>query len=630
MTDGRKFLMISILLFAGVLLGQVCFVTDVCRADGKGDGYLSLKKALEEPGEAQIILRGNIRMRGTIYVRGKKTLIGNGHKLTRGTVSGKQFGGTLFCVAGGEFFLREILVSGMGTGSRSESVYGRLVEVKKGRFVLGKNGVLKNNRNSSMGEEGGGAVIVRGGGEFLMEAGEISGNQTVTEGAAVYVEKGGKFRMKGGTIQENKSRGMGAVEGFDGRGGGIYNEGSVTISGGRLCGNKAVGFSGKKSGYGGVGGMIYNAGSCVISGGTIERNTASYGGGAVYSDRNSTLRIPDGKFRGNQAERGRTIFFCGTSCYLNVQLGEGELAVKSGCKIQKGKRLSQETTSKPEGKRQSIQMDKEQTVVWNVNRKRRIYYTGEVLSEEDVLFGIHAVRGEEDISGEIELSRVSGKMGRFFREKRILDTSQKGRGELFFRLADYKGQTEEISVPYEIRENTPPRVRTAHRYLFTWEVNRYDNRRWREMLWEGVFVRDKEDSAKQLWEHAVIDWGEIRTGKAGSYTIRVMIRDQWGERFYGGKGKVWQYGAGNLVQTEIPVTLVSENLSGETEYGVVRFEKERETMCHVLQEWHFPSEILSDIRTYMSECTDPFSEEANNGFLERFAGVGKTAEMSGG
>lgn len=630
MVAGRKLLTVSILVFAGVLLGQVWFVTDLCRADGKGDGYISLKKALEEPGEAQIILRGNIRMRGTIVVRGKKTLIGNGHRLTRGTVSGKQFGGTLFCVAGGEFSLRETLVSGMGNGSRSESVYGRLVEVKRGRLVLGKKGVLKNNRNSSMGEEGGGAVIVRSGAEFLMEAGEISGNQTVTEGAAVYVEKGAKFCMKGGRLQENKSRGIGAVEGFDGRGGGIYNEGSVTISGGRVFGNKAVGFSGKKSRYGGVGGMIYNAGSCVISGGTIERNTASYGGGAVYSDRNSTLRIPGGKFRGNQAERGRTIFFCGASCYLNVSLDEGELAVKSGCRIRKGKRLSQETTSKPEGKREFIQTDKERTIVWNVDRKRRIYYTGEVLSEEDVLYGVRAVCGEKDISGDIELSRVSGKMGRFFRAEGTLDTSRKGRGELFFRLTDISGQTEEISVPYEIRENTPPRVRTAHRYLFTWEVNRYDNRRWREMLWEGVSVRDKEDSAKQLWEHAVIDWGEIRKGKAGSYTIRVMIRDQWGERFYAGKGKVWQYGAGNPVQAEIPVTLVSENLSGETEYGVVRFEKERETVCRVLQEWHFSSETLSSIRIYMSECGDPFSEEANNGFLKRFAGVGKIAEMSGG
>lgn len=67
--------------------------------------------------------------------------------------------------------------------------------------------------------------------------------------------------MKGGTLSDNQSWGIGGVEGFDGRGGAIFNQGKTTISGGSICRNRVKGFTSTGISYGGVGGMLYNQGS---------------------------------------------------------------------------------------------------------------------------------------------------------------------------------------------------------------------------------------------------------------------------------------------------------------------------------------------------------------------------------
>lgn len=608
-----------------------------CQAASKTDGYETLKKVLEEPGEAQITLNGNIAMRGTIHVRGRKWLRGNGYRIYRGTVSGKIFGGTLFSLEGKGFELQNTVVSGGGKKAKDARIYGRLVEVKKGTFTLEKQSVLKDNCNIKRGEEGGGAVIVRRQGKFVMESGEISGNETVTEGAAIYIE-GGSFLMKGGVIQRNKSRGIGAIEGFDGRGGAISNGGTVTISGGVLQKNDARGFLSGRSQYGGVGGMLYNRGSCVITGGTIENNAASYGGGAVYSDRNSTLRIMAGNFRNNQADRGRTIFFCGKSCYLNVFLKERELYVAAGSEINRGRRA---TVTKPEGKQKKNRNNpknpntdkKSKAVIWKGAKKKRVYYTGEILGVKELLYGLRAFCDGRDITKKIRLERVSGKMGRKYKKEGTFLTDSPCHGTMFFSVPGETEENREIIVPYVIRKNHSPHIRTAARYLFTWEVNGYSEERLKKMLWEGVSVLDTEDSAEQLWENAVIDWGGLQTGKAGSYKVKVRIKDQWGHRFYMGERQDQRYGGrrygrGIETEAEIPVTLVAENDSQSTELGAIRFLPPG-SGTDIIEEWYFPRELTTQIRTHMKTYQNPFSETANNDFLKRF-GFARRHSVSGG
>ena len=80
--------------------------------------------------------------------------------------------------------------------------------------------------------------------------------------------------IQGGVITGNKTIGIGAVEGFDGRGGAIYSEGSVWFKGGVISGNMAKGYRKGDICYGGVGGAVYVAkgGSLFVQGGRLTNN----------------------------------------------------------------------------------------------------------------------------------------------------------------------------------------------------------------------------------------------------------------------------------------------------------------------------------------------------------------------
>jgi hypothetical protein len=132
---------------------------------------------------------------------------------------------------------------------------------------------ILDNNITLMGHNGNGHHIVNvEGGTFKMNAGAtITGNT----GGGVY--NNGTFTMSGGTISSNNAK----------NGSGIYNDETFTMSGGTIFGNNASE----------RGGGVYNSGTFTMSGGTISGNNATYGGG-VYAG---------GKF-----QRGKFIISGGT------------------------------------------------------------------------------------------------------------------------------------------------------------------------------------------------------------------------------------------------------------------------------------------------------------------------------
>lgn len=575
-----------LLLPAGVFMGNSCSV------EAKTDGYPALKKALETPGNAVIELHDTVSARGTIYVRGKKRIVGNGFSIRRGDSSGKTFGGTLFCVAGGNLTLQGTVVSGSGRNP----IYGRLVEVQNGKFVLERNSVLRNNCNTVRSEEGGGAVIVRKGGIFVMKAGVISRNRTVTEGAAVYVETGGRFEMRGGIIEKNIVRGIGVVEGFDGRGGAIFNNGTVLISGGILRCNYAFGFRRGNMQYGGAGGLMFNRGSCVITGGTIEKNISSDGGGAIYNDTHSSLRILGGTFRGNQKKR----------------------------------KSRPEANTKPEGKKKKP--EGRESALWEKGRVERAYYVGEKLNERVLKYGIRVrVDGRRIPQNRIRVVRVTGVLAACFKTSTDFLADRTGSGEIYAAIRGKESSYGEYAVPYRVIKNKQPHIFTAPRYLFTWEVTRYSKIKWREVLREGVKLQDCEDDVRDLWEKAVIQPDGLFSGRDGIHRVKVRVWDQWGHRFYMKKGEKRRYGAGCKCTVEIAVTLVKEaNIGKEEAYGTVRFLPEYGSADDsVCMEWHFSPELLKEVHAFIKSSRDPFSELANDAFLKRFGGAKKQWESGG-
>ena len=188
-----------------------------------------------------------------------------------------------------------------------------------------KGGVIYGGTGSSNGTSVyGGGVYVVGGGRFTMEGGNIVGCTASTtfqaRGGGVYVDGGGTFTMSGGSIA-----GCTTVGGYS-YGGGIYNEGTVNLSGTaeiRDChakdsdGETAFGggisdngeafqisgnvrITGCTAGGGKTDAVSMDTGS-VISGGTFDgsvQNTGTISGGTFNGRVVNSKMITDGIFNG--------------------------------------------------------------------------------------------------------------------------------------------------------------------------------------------------------------------------------------------------------------------------------------------------------------------------------------------
>ena len=235
-----------------------------------------LKAELKRDGSATIELTEMITVRETLTVRGTKVLTGPG-ELRRAIAANSAFGGTLLRVSNGSLTLKNITIHGRGDALvLNGKLYGWLVQVDGGQLVIGSGTVLKGNQNTTRFSDGGGAVRICHG-TAVMNGGTITQNACVTGGAGVRVDSGGVFSMKGGQISGNRVTGRGAVDGFDGRGGGIYNRGTTALYGGSVTGNTVTGYHQGDVKYGGVGGGVANAGELLISGTSLSGNHGERG-----------------------------------------------------------------------------------------------------------------------------------------------------------------------------------------------------------------------------------------------------------------------------------------------------------------------------------------------------------------
>ena len=232
-----------------------------------------LKAVLRSDGEETVELAKTITVREALVVRGEKTVTGPG-TIKRAVAENSAFGGSLFRVSSGSLKLTNIVIDGRGDdGVLAGNLYGWLIEISGGVVRICDGAVLKNNRNTTRASDGGGAVKIRSGGTCVLEGGSITGNACITGGAGVHVDSGGVFYMKSGTISNNTVVGKGAEEGFDGRGGGVYNRGTAGLYGGSITSNRVRGYRY----YGGAGGGVANAGDMVITGTEISSNSGTKG-----------------------------------------------------------------------------------------------------------------------------------------------------------------------------------------------------------------------------------------------------------------------------------------------------------------------------------------------------------------
>jgi len=163
---------------------------------------------------------------------------------------------------------------------------------------------LSRNLNSAQGDEKGGSLTIldsntghngtiqggwatRGGGVYnegtlTLESGYITQCKASIEGGAIF--NTGTLIIKGGKVNYNESPSAG----------GIYNTGTVTMSGGDIANNKSASYGG---------GAIANHGTVEISGGTISANESGELGGGIWNGEGCTLTLNGGSITDNHAAK---------------------------------------------------------------------------------------------------------------------------------------------------------------------------------------------------------------------------------------------------------------------------------------------------------------------------------------
>ncbi len=211
-------------------------------------------------------LTGDVTITGAWLPNGTVNLCLNGHSITK---AGQQdetirvFDGDILSIYD---------CQGTGKITHAEGVKGSGLYIGGGSATLLGGSITGNSFTY-------GGVQVLSGGSFTMSGGSIHGNTATSVGGGVYVAQGGRVTMTGGEIRNNTSN----------QGGGVYNAGSFTMSGGSITGNAAPPACGG----------VYNTGDFTLDGGAISGNTAEQSGGVGNYGK---FLMTGGEITGNTAQ----------------------------------------------------------------------------------------------------------------------------------------------------------------------------------------------------------------------------------------------------------------------------------------------------------------------------------------
>ena len=208
------------------------------------------------------------------------------------------------------------------------------VDNAHGIFTM-DNGVIFGNKATGAqygGNGNGGGISSRA--ALIMNGGEISGNMAAGAGGGVYVDN---FTMNGGVIANNEAFDGGGVcvrsmhssfvlnagvicnnkaiglFAWEGNGGGVYNDGNFTMTGGEIISNESH-LSGIDDAYLSGGGGVYSTGIFYLAGGVISFNKAINGHGGGINNRGQTFTFTDGIIASNEAAIGGGVYNNTSNC----------------------------------------------------------------------------------------------------------------------------------------------------------------------------------------------------------------------------------------------------------------------------------------------------------------------------
>ena len=211
-------------------------------------------------------------------------------------------------------------------------LYNLKLNVASGSVTMTDSALKNNFFASTISYENGGLLEVASGAEFEGEDLTINAGKASDKGGAIYSE--GTVTLTGCTLTSSSAK----------NGGAIYSTGSLTLTNCTISKNKAN----KASGAGGEGGAIYASGvegsistveltnciigvetptilptasNCTTKGG----NYSEGGGGAIMLDDHSSLTATGSKINGNYAGGAGGAINTDTGSHISVQITDGEI-----------------------------------------------------------------------------------------------------------------------------------------------------------------------------------------------------------------------------------------------------------------------------------------------------------------
>jgi hypothetical protein len=191
------------------------------------------------------------------------------------------------------------------TISRSASAAFRIVDVARGGSLTLSGVTITNGLSAST---GGG---IQDSGTLSLQDVRLTGNAAGAGGGGLAVAPGGRAALSSVSLASNSTRGAG---------GGILNQGTVSLQGVTLSGNNA-----------GRGGAIDNAGQLSATNSTLTGNTARISGGGLNTERSGSSQISGtsvdhnrgGVFGGGVSNQGRTALSGGRVVFNHAFAGGG-------------------------------------------------------------------------------------------------------------------------------------------------------------------------------------------------------------------------------------------------------------------------------------------------------------------
>lgn len=200
---------------------------------------------------------------------GKITIDGNSSYKINGPLFDVEDGGTFDACYG----------TTISNNAVNDGIVGAGV-VTEGTFNL-NGATIKNNKTET---NGSGVYVI---GTFNFNNGKIEKNETTSNGAGIYVASDGKVYLKTGTITNNKANGNSS------------NGGAVYLANGAYLENENVTISLNEASMNGAGIYIDNGAEVLIDGGSITQNKTVNGNGAGIYNLGS-LKLTGGTLSGNE------------------------------------------------------------------------------------------------------------------------------------------------------------------------------------------------------------------------------------------------------------------------------------------------------------------------------------------